>query len=412
MRVQALITVVFHITSNLAKSTGTRKVVTAWYAGWHATSDPAFLPSQISWSKYTDVTYAFGTTTKDPSVISLEASDAEMLPKFVAEAHKKGVKAKLSIGGWTGSRYWSSNVATATNRHRFIKALLALVKRYKLAGLDFDWEYIGGGGIGCNENSPSDSANFLAFLRELRADPVGKNLLLSAAAPMTPFVGADGNPRKDVSEFGKLLDYIALMVYDVNGPWSTTGAGPNAPLKDSCAPKANRMGSATSAVKAWNDAGVPMNKLVLGVASYGRSFHVDHTNAFEKGSTSKLALYPPFNATLAPTGDAWDDAAGVDQCGNASGPGGIWNFWGLVKKGYLTKEGKAASGAPYLFDTCTQTPYVYDKKKEVLITFDDAKSFAAKGTFIKSKGLGGLAMWHAGGDYKDILLDSIRKTAL
>jgi chitinase len=43
-----------------------------------------------------------------------------------------------------------------------------------------------------------------------------------------------------------------------------------------------------------------------------------------------------------------------------------------------------------------------------MVTYDDARSFAAKGKFIKETGLRGFATWEAGGDYKDILLDSIR----
>ena len=47
-----------------------------------------------------------------------------------------------------------------------------------------------------------------------------------------------------------------------------------------------------------------------------------------------------------------------------------------------------------------------------MISFDDARSFAAKGAYIAKTGLRGFALWEAGGDYKDILLDSIRKTAM
>ena len=43
-----------------------------------------------------------------------------------------------------------------------------------------------------------------------------------------------------------------------------------------------------------------------------------------------------------------------------------------------------------------------------MVSFDDARAFTAKGSFIKSTGLRGFAMWEAGGDSKDILLDSIR----
>jgi len=53
-------------------------------------------------------------------------------------------------------------------------------------------------------------------------------------------------------------------------------------------------------------------------------------------------------------------------------------------------------------------PYVYNETSEVMISFDDPQSFAAKGNYIKETGLKGFAMWEAGGDYNDLLLDSIR----
>jgi GH18 family chitinase len=37
------------------------------------------------------------------------------------------------------------------------------------------------------------------------------------------------------------------------------------------------------------------------------------------------------------------------------------------------------------------------------------QSFAAKGKFIKSTGLRGFAMWEAGGDYDNILVNAIRR---
>jgi chitinase len=43
-----------------------------------------------------------------------------------------------------------------------------------------------------------------------------------------------------------------------------------------------------------------------------------------------------------------------------------------------------------------------------MVSYDNVQSFAAKGTYIKNTGLLGFATWEAGGDYKDMLLDSIR----
>ena len=72
------------------------------------------------------------------------------------------------------------------------------------------WEYPNQSGIGCNVMSPNDSANFLLFLQELRQDPVGSTLIISAAVSMTPFTGSDGKPMSDVSAFADSLDWIGM----------------------------------------------------------------------------------------------------------------------------------------------------------------------------------------------------------
>jgi hypothetical protein len=78
------------------------------------------------------------------------------------------------------------------------------------------WEYPAGTGIGCNLKSPSDTQNFLAFLQELRQDPTGKNLYISAAVAPTPFIGSDGNPMTNLSDFAAVLNHINIMNYDIN----------------------------------------------------------------------------------------------------------------------------------------------------------------------------------------------------
>ncbi|GLB34074.1 putative glycoside hydrolase family 18 protein [Lyophyllum shimeji] len=392
----------------LGSPAGSTKVATAWYAGWHSTT--GFPLSNITWSKYTHLTYAFAETTADVTVLDLSNSNPELLPKFVSTAHQHGVKALVSIGGWTGSRFWSSNVATATKRTAFVKTVAQFAKKYNLDGLDFDWEYPNNQGIGCNAVSPSDTANFLAFIQLLRADPIGKTLILSVATATVPFLDANGNPSTSVAGFSKVLDWIAIMNYDIWGPWSPT-VGPNAPLDDSCAAPGNQAGSAVSAVKKWVNAGIPSNQLVLGVPGYGHSFRVRKASAFKPGSATVLAAYPTFDSSDPPVGDAWDDAAGVDVCGNQQPQGGVINFWGLIQNGFLNEDGTVKSGMASSFDTCSQTPYVYNPKTEVMVSYDNAKSFTAKGSFIKAKALKGFAMWEAGGDHNNILINSIRAAA-
>ncbi|KAF5383230.1 hypothetical protein D9615_004978 [Tricholomella constricta] len=371
----------------------------AWYPGWLGTQFP---PNTISWSKYNVLTFAFAVTTPDSSVISLDSVSQQVLPIFVAEAKKNSVNALVSIGGWTGSQYFSTAVATEANRTAFLGAVLGLVSQYQLDGIDFDWEYPNKQGIGCNIISPNDSANFLLFLQALRAK-APSNLIISAAVGTAPFNGADGTPMTDVSGFAAVLDHIAIMAYDIWGSWSTAGVGPNAPLDDSCAP--TKAGSATSAVEAWTAAEFPANKIALGIASYGHSFHVDAANALS--SPGQLAAYPTFDKAQQPAGYKEDGGGGVDQCGAPVGVGGVFDFWGMIDGGFLNADGWPADGIDYRYDNCSQTPYVYNKSTQVMISYDDPTSFAAKGEFINANGLRGFAMWHSAGDSNDILIDSI-----
>ncbi|KAF7291893.1 Glycoside hydrolase family 18 protein [Mycena indigotica] len=376
-------------------------VASAWYPGWLAGDFP---PASISWSRYTAMTI----TTPDPTaLLQLDSISAQTLPDFVKEAHSNGVDALLSIGGWTGSRFYSSAVASEHNRTAFVNATLALVSQYNLDGVDFDWEYPGKQGLGCNVVNPDDSANFLAFLQELRATTAGKNLILTAAVGITPFVGSNGQSMNDVSSFAEVLDRIAIMNYDVWGSWSPS-VGPNAPLNDSCASAADQQGSAVSAVKAWTTANFPAHQIALGLAAYGHSFKVAPQSAMNGGN---VALYPSYDKSVQPVGtsDSPSDISAVDPCGNYEGISGIFTFAGLIQSGFLDKSGTAASGIQYTFDPCSQTPFVYNQTSQVMVSYDDATSFAAKGHFINDQGLAGFAIWDVTGDQDDILLDSLHE---
>jgi chitinase len=149
------------------------------------------------------------------------------------------------------------------------------------------------------------------------------------------------------------------MNYDIWGSWDST-VGPNSPLNDSCAP--SQEGSAVSAVKAWTAAGFPSNKIILGVASYGHSFHVNQSDALD--ASGNIKLYAPFNNSLQPAGDKWDStASGVDVCGNPNVVGGIFEFWGLIDGGFLTENGTAANGIYYTFDNCSETVRILRTQK-------------------------------------------------
>ncbi|PFH53950.1 glycoside hydrolase family 18 protein [Amanita thiersii Skay4041] len=376
----------------------------AWYTGWHSGDFPL---SNVSWSKYTHMTYAFATTTPDSSVLNLGTSDKELLPHFVAQAHQHGVNASLAIGGWTGSRWFSSHVGSPENRTRFVTAVSNLIKTYELDGIDFDWEFPGDPGIGCNVVASNDTENYLEFLREFRRSPEGSKTILSLAVFIKPY-NDSSRGTADLSEFNKVIDYVEIMNYDIKSS-TLVGAGSSSPLDDSCAPEGARLGSAVSAVQAWMDAGITPEKIVLGVPSYGHSFAVSPSDAYQDESTHMVATYPSYNSSLKPSGDRWDGGWGLDVCGNEQGPGGIYTYWGLIDKGLLNKNGTIRGETSYRFDRCSQTPFAYNLELQTLVSFENAMSFSIKGAYIRESGLKGFAMWEAGGDYHDVLLDAIRR---
>ena len=204
----------------------------------------------------------------------------------------------------------------------------------------------------------------MAFLEELRSDHFGAQLILTAATTL-PFYGTDGEPLKNVTGFGPVLDWVSIMNYDIWGSWNSV-VGPNSPLDDSCAVPAHQMGSAVSEVKAWQNAGMELDQIVLGVAAYGHSFQVKDADAYNGNS---LALYPPFNKTNQPAGDAWDsDVVSRDVCGNLTGSGGTIRFWGLIALGYLNPDGTPRNGIDYTFDNCSKTVINQAAKRK---DFDD-----------------------------------------
>lgn len=48
----------------------------------------------------------------------------------------------ITVGGWTGSQYFSTAVATAENRTAFTKTMMNLVQQYDLDGVDFEYVHL------------------------------------------------------------------------------------------------------------------------------------------------------------------------------------------------------------------------------------------------------------------------------
>ncbi|KAH9941095.1 glycoside hydrolase [Epithele typhae] len=372
--------------------------------------------SEIDWKKYTHASYYAAATTDDssnPVVITNET----MFWEFVDAATSNHTVPLLSIGGWAGSEHFSTLVATNDSGADFAKSLASKFVRDRRSnfrnycGFDIVWEFPNDADAWPNNtNAANDTANLLAFLRTLRGEldeiPLTE-VTLAASAPAAPWHDASGKPSTNCSlaGFADVLDYVSVLAYDVFGPtWSNT-TGPNAPLHScfangTAAPSNNSAAapyaSADTAVALWTAAGIPTHKLVLGVPSYGHAFAVAAGGA--KDASGSLALYAPNDRSApVPSGD-WAQ--------------GMLSFRGMVDAGLLAADGSVPANVTGAFDECTQTALVYlngTGGDGVLVAYDDARAFEAKGAFVKEKRMAGFAIFEAAGDKGGTLINAISK---
>ncbi|OJJ04322.1 hypothetical protein ASPVEDRAFT_54512 [Aspergillus versicolor CBS 583.65] len=228
--------------------------------------------ADIQVNDYTHIHWAFANIN---SSFKLDIIDPhEQWEDFLA---LDGVKRIVSFGGWgvTISTVFYEVLRKAldpANVDGFITNILEFVEQHNLDGVEFDWEYPGVSFLytaltfaqpfqatdlqTVSFRSPSDGVNYLEFLKKLKkALPQEKDI--SVAAPAS-FWYLRGFPLAEIWQY---VDYIIYMTYDFHGQWDYN----EFVLQDWC----NGGNCLRSHV---TKAGVPKNKVAVGVASYGRAF--------------------------------------------------------------------------------------------------------------------------------------------
>lgn len=280
----------------------------------------------------------------------------------------------VSLGGWTLSKWFSGCVSDVTKRAGLVRSTVEHVRRDGWDGVDVDWEYPIQGGMGHNQVDPSDWDNYLALLREIRtaldvAFPATHKELTIAMGMSPKVVGIAPNV-----ELANVLDAINLMTYDYNGAWANLVAH-NAPLYadpacTACDPSFN----IDWGVQHLLNQGVPPQKLVLGLAAYGRGW---------RGVT-------------VPSGE--DDGMysyGSGPCDGTWDPGTV-AYWDVSDNliGVMRRE----------WNDVSMVPYLVSADSSVVITYDDPQSIAIKTAYAHTKGMGGVMWWESSDDKHSHLL--------
>lgn len=206
-------------------------------------------------------------------------------------------------------------------RKSFARDCARIVKESGLDGIDIDWEYPGSGLAGIS-SSPDDRTNFTLLMRDLRAS-LGKRSLLTIAS----VCNADYIDFKAVLPY---LDYVNVMSYDMGTQHTHHAALYRSGYSGHC--------TADEAVRKHIDAGVPRQKIVMGMPFYGRG--VEGYVPYRDGSSSDMEF--------------WDDTAKV--------------------------------------------PMILDSLGNMLFGYENARSIAEKCRYIVSSGLRGGMYWEYNAD--------------
>ncbi|OBT46754.1 hypothetical protein VE00_02605 [Pseudogymnoascus sp. WSF 3629] len=221
---------------------------------------------------FTHIHFAFATISTDFKV-TIAADVKDQFDKMVA-IDSKGSKKILSFGDWSFSTDYDtapifSKSVSPANREIFATNVVKFLNDNKLDGLDFDWEYPGATDIPNSvPGSPDDGANYLAFLKSVKSK-LATDKTLSIALPSSYWY-LRGLP---VQEIAKVVNYFVFMTYDLHGQWDygSKWSNPGCPTGN-CLRSHVNLTETLNALSMLTKAGARGNQIMLGVASYGRSF--------------------------------------------------------------------------------------------------------------------------------------------
>ena len=214
-----------------------RKVVIGYLPASDWEYDAEF--RNIRWQYLTHLNVSFLHVTANGDL--QEESVSGHLAEIRDEAEKHGIKVLISLNS-DSKKGFAAAIKDPAIRTKLVDNTLAFARKYKLDGIDIDFEVYEAVG-----------PDLLAFVRELHEKKDKEMLLTSAVANWNPGQGYS-------TDWHKYFDYINLMAYDFTGGWAKEGQ--HASYEQSI-----------GLVDLWlTTLQAPASKLVLGLPFYGYSW--------------------------------------------------------------------------------------------------------------------------------------------
>jgi chitinase len=340
--------------------------------GYAFPQDAALAPGQIDPQSVTRINYAFANI-KNGRMVTGFASDAQNFAYLTGlRKQNPAFTVLVSVGGWLWSTNFSEVSLTAESRSVFIESVMDFLARYDLDGLDVDWEYPGMTGSGHPFRS-EDGRNFTLLLKELRKRfdqetlKSHRRLYLSIAAGS----GDDYLAHTEMKKVQAYVETVNLMAYDYVEPGDEPLTGHHAPLFGN--PADTRNYSDDASVQAFEKAGVPAEKILLGLPFYGHVWGdvADRNHGFLQPGKAVPNAFAPYSVI---TGT-------------------------MLKQGFIR-----------YWDPVASAPYLYNSEKHIFVSYEDAESIAAKCRYVLTHKLGGVMFWEYSGDPSGVLLGAINQS--
>ncbi|XP_071036118.1 probable chitinase 10 isoform X2 [Parasteatoda tepidariorum] len=347
-----------------SKKDNSKKIV-CYFTNWaqYRPNEGKYVPEDIEPKLCTHLIFAFGWMKKH-KISSFDSTDETkngkkgMYERLVEIKNKnKDLKVLLAIGGWSfGTQRFKDMASNRYNRQLYVFSAIKYLRDRNFDGLDLDWEFPRG---------PDDKKNFVLLLKELREafeeeskDKKLPRLLLTVAVSAGSETIRSGY---DVPAVAAYCDFINIMSYDFHGKWESQ-TGHNSPLYAlSTESQWRKQLCMEFGVKLWEKMGAPKEKIIVGLATYGRSFSLQS---------------PDKNGMNVPT-------SGGGKAGTFSREEGFLAYYEVCD--FIKK------GAKYVWDDEQKVPYAY--YGDQWVGFDDEKSIRIKLNWIKDNGYGGAMVW-------------------
>ena len=308
------------------------------------------------------------------------------------------LKLGVSVGGWTRSGDFSGISKDKVKRKNFANNIVKFIDYLGYDFVDIDWEYPTavrkgdpeGNGVQIDEGCPGseeDTENFTLLLQELRneldalGEKNGKHYELSVAMSASPTMMA----KIQYDKILKIVDFANMMTYDLNGAWNSYTGHHTALYTNEAYDHSTMLEAAFSVdtcIKYLEETygnTIDMNKIVIGVAPYTRGWAGVKDDGLDKDN-------PGLYATATPNSMKSAD-------GTTSGTYGFFELPTLIQQYGLVEY----------FDDKAKAAYYFSPSSGVFFTCDNEQSVAAKGKYVKEKGLGGLIAWMASLDAENVI---------